>query len=160
MVRFTLRLLYLQNKNTQFLSQKKLHITPYLRNRPNKKISTPRLATKYSKPSSDCAVMTTAPGRSVHVDFETSELKVPVVIITLRTLYPRQKSSHQHIKLPGSKSVRSEVTLRLKAVSDISETHLWNDECQETKKKKEIRWATQRISMSLYGRGGTRWRCG
>lgn len=41
----------------------------------SRNISIPRLLTGYSKPSSDYAMMTTAPGRSIHVDLETSELK-------------------------------------------------------------------------------------
>jgi hypothetical protein len=74
--------------------------------------------------------MTTAPGRSVHVDFETSELKSTGRELHTPDPLSRKKSSHQHTKLSGSKSVGSEVTLRLKAVNDISTKHLWNDECQ------------------------------
>jgi len=148
-VRLTPRLLYLQDENTQFLSQKKLgnSVTNLSRS-----ISIPRLLTGYSKPSSDYAMMTTAPDRSIHVDLETSELKKYQSSASHSgTLYARQKSSHQHIKLSGSKSVGSEVTLRLKAVNDISTKHLWNDDCQETKNRRRL--ATQSKIMSQYRHG-------
>jgi hypothetical protein len=120
---------FLQDKNTQFLSQRKLGKSGTDLSR---SISIPRLVTGYSKPSSDYAVMTTAPGRSVHVGLETSELKrTSRQLHTPDPLSPTEELTPTY-KVIRQQSVGSEVTLRLKAVNDISTKHLWNDDCQET----------------------------
>ena len=80
--------------------------------------------------------MTTALGRSVHVDFETSTLKsISRLLHTPDALFQTEEHTSTY-EVIRQQSVGSEVTLRLKAVGDISTKHLGNDDYQGTKKKR------------------------